>query len=82
MLKDAFARWSDKGIFEQLHQFVIDEPDLEHLIADAPLSGLILVPLARPRKEVTRRLKPWVAAEAASAPKSILASNPWAILYS
>jgi transposase len=32
-----FARWSDKGIFDQLLQFVVDDPDLEHVLADSTI---------------------------------------------
>src|ERR1051325_12212670 len=29
-----FARWAEAGVFEQLHQFCADDPDLEHLFID------------------------------------------------
>jgi transposase len=32
-----FARWSKQGVFEQLHQFCADEPDLEHLLIDSTI---------------------------------------------
>jgi transposase len=30
-----FARWCDKGIWEQMHQHFVDDPDMEHLIVDS-----------------------------------------------
>ena len=30
-----FARWCDRGIWEQLHQFCVDAPDLESLLLDS-----------------------------------------------
>lgn len=32
-----FARWSDKGIWQRLHQHFADDPDLEHLILDSTI---------------------------------------------
>jgi transposase len=36
-----FARWSELGIWEQLHQGMIDCPDREHLIPDIALTSLM-----------------------------------------
>jgi transposase len=30
-----FARWCDKGIWEQMHACFVDDPDMEHLIIDS-----------------------------------------------
>lgn len=32
-----FARWSDQGIWHQMHQHFADEPDMEHLILDSTI---------------------------------------------
>jgi transposase len=32
-----FARWAEAGVFEQLHQFCADDPDLEHLLIDSTI---------------------------------------------
>ena len=32
-----FARWSEQGIFEQLHQALADDADLEHLLIDSTI---------------------------------------------
>jgi transposase len=30
-----FARWCDRGIWEQMHQHFVDDPDMEHLLIDS-----------------------------------------------
>ena len=30
-----FARWSDKGIWQQMHQHFVDAPDMEHFLIDS-----------------------------------------------
>jgi len=30
-----FARWCDQGIWEQMHQYFVDDPDMEYLILDS-----------------------------------------------
>jgi transposase len=32
-----FARWSEQGIFEQLHQELTDDADLQHLLIDSTI---------------------------------------------
>jgi transposase len=32
-----FARWSEQGIFEHLHQELTDDADLEHLLIDSTI---------------------------------------------
>ena len=32
-----FARWDDKGIWDQMHQFFANDPDMEHLIVDSTI---------------------------------------------
>jgi transposase len=32
-----FARWCDNRVWSRLHQHVIDDPDLEHLLADSSI---------------------------------------------
>lgn len=33
-----FARWSDKGVWEKLHQYFIEEPDMEWLLIDSTVT--------------------------------------------
>ena len=30
-----FARWSDKGLWQQMHQHFADDPDMEHFLIDS-----------------------------------------------
>jgi transposase len=32
-----FARWSEQGIFHQLHQELADDADMEHLLSDSTI---------------------------------------------
>ena len=32
-----FGRWSDNGVWERMHQYFIDEPDMEYLIIDSTI---------------------------------------------
>ena len=32
-----FARWADKDIWHKMHQYFIDDPDMEHLILDSTI---------------------------------------------
>ena len=30
-----FARWCERGVWERMHQYFVDDPDMEHLIIDS-----------------------------------------------
>ena len=32
-----FARWADKDIWHKMHQYFVDDPDMEHLILDSTI---------------------------------------------
>src|SRR5215210_2668922 len=32
-----FARWNEQGVFEQLHQSLADDADMEHLLIDSTI---------------------------------------------
>ena len=32
-----FARWAEQGVFEQLHQALAGDPDMEHLLLDSTI---------------------------------------------
>ena len=65
-----FARWCDKGIWEQMHACFVDDPDMEHLIIDSTVVRAHACAAGAPKKTVDRLPKPSDAAEAASAPRS------------
>jgi transposase len=66
-----FARWSDKGIWEQMHLHCIEMPDMENLIVDSTVVRAHACAAGALKKTVAKLSKPWVEVEAASAPKSM-----------
>ena len=74
-----FARWCDKGIWEQMHAHFVDEPDMEHLILDSTVVRAHPCAAGAPKKTVGRQPRLWDEAEADLAPKSTRASMLWVI---
>ena len=66
-----FARWSDKGIWEQMHAHFIDDPDMEHLIVDSTVVRAHPSAAGALKKTVGKLNKPLGAAGVGSAPKSM-----------
>ena len=66
-----FARWADRGIWQQLHQHLADDPDLEYLIIDSTVVRAHPCAAGASPKKVGRLPKPWAGAGAGSAPKSM-----------
>ncbi len=66
-----FARWSDKGIWEQMHLHFIEMPDMENLIVDSSVVRAHACAAGALKKTGVKLGKPWVEVEAASAPKSM-----------
>ena len=64
-----FARWTDQGVWEQLHQHFSDDPDMEHLIIDSTVVRAHPGAAGAPPKRVARLPRPWAGAEAGSAPR-------------
>ena len=69
-----FARWTDQGVWEQMHQHCSGDPDLEYLIIDSTVVDSTVVrahPYAAgaPPKRVARLPRPWAGAAAGSAPR-------------
>ena len=62
-----FARWTDQGVWEQLHQHFSDDPDMEHLIIDSTVVRAHPGAAGAPPKRVVRL--PWAGAAAGSAPR-------------
>ena len=60
-----FARWTDQGVWEQLHQHCCDDADMEHLIIDSTVVRTHPGAAGAPPKRVVRL--PWAGAEAGSA---------------
>ena len=65
-----FARWSDRGIWELLHQHFADDPDMEYLIIDSTVVRAHPCAAGAPPKRVAKQPRPWDGAAAGSAPRS------------
>jgi transposase len=65
-----FARWCDKGVWEQMHAHFVDDPDMEHLIIDSTVVRAHSCAAGAPKKTVGRLPKPSAAADEGSAPRS------------
>ena len=64
-----FARWTDQGVWAQMHQHFCDDADLEYLIIDSTVVRAHPCAAGAPPKRVARRPRPWAGAEAGSAPR-------------
>lgn len=53
-----FARWSEQGIFERLHQELADDSDLEHLLIDSTIVRAHPSAAGARKKAAARRRKP------------------------
>ena len=65
-----FARWSDRGIWELLHQHFADDPDMEYLIIDSTVVRAHPCAAGAPPKRGAKQPRPWAGAAAGSAPRS------------
>ena len=54
-----FARWSDRGIWELLHQHLADDPDMEYLIIDSTVVRANPCAAGAPPKSVWFRAQSW-----------------------
>jgi transposase len=72
-----FGRWCEHGVWERMLAYFADDPDMENGMVDSTIVRAHPCAAGSPQKMKTRRsgmrqtTKPWGAAEAASAPKSI-----------
>ena len=65
-----FARWVDKGVWEQMHQHLADDPDMEYLIIDSTVVRAHPCAAGAPPKRVAKQPRPWDGAAVGSAPRS------------
>lgn len=65
-----FGRWCDKGIWEQMLAYFVDDPDMEHLMLDSTIVRAHPSAAGASKKTVDKRRKLWDAAGVGSAPKS------------
>lgn len=50
-----FARWSDRDIFARLHQYFVDEPDIQHLILDSTIVRALPAAAGAQKKGAVKR---------------------------
>jgi transposase len=65
-----FARWCDQGIWEDMHQYFIDDPDMEALILDSTVVRAHPSAAGASKKMVDKKNKPLDAVVVGSVPKS------------
>ena len=74
-----FARWCERGVWERMHQHLVDDPDMEYLIIDSTIVRAHHSAAGAPKKTVVKYLKPSVEAEAGSLQRSTWLSMASAI---
>ncbi len=52
-----FARWCDKGIWEQLHQHFVTDPDMENLMIDSTIIRAHPCVAGAPKKRVDKSIR-------------------------
>jgi transposase len=70
-----FARWCERGIWERMHQYSVDDPDMEHLIIDSTVVRAHPSAAGASKKPADKHRKPLVAVEVGSAQRSMSAST-------
>ena len=65
-----FSRWSDRGIWERIHQHFIEEPDMEYLIIDSTIVRAHHSAAGAPEKKGASHRRRSVEAGEGSAPSS------------
>ena len=74
-----FANWSNKSIWERMHLYFVDEPDLEYLMIDSTVVRAHPCAAGASKKTEGKRPKPWDTAKVALVPKSTPVWMHWAI---
>ena len=74
-----FARWCEGGVWERMHQHLVDDPDMEYLIIDSTVVRAHHSAAGAPKKKVVKHLKPSVEVEAGSLQRSTWLSMASAI---
>ena len=65
-----FARWCDHGVWEAMHQHLVDDPDMEHLIIDSTIVRAHHSAAGAPKKTVGSHLRLLVKVEEGSLRRS------------
>ena len=62
-----FARWCERGVWERMHQHLVDDPDMEHLIIDSTIVRAHPCAAGASKKPEVKGRRPLVAAGVGSA---------------
>jgi transposase len=66
-----FARWCESGVWERMLEHFAVDPDMENGMIDSTIVRAHACAAGAPKKTEVKKSKPWDAAGAASAPKSM-----------
>ena len=66
-----FARWCAHGVWEDMHQHFVDDPDMENLILDSSVIRAHPCAAGAAKKRAAKPNRPSAAAGAGSVPKSM-----------
>ncbi len=66
-----FARWCERGVWERMHQHLVDDPDMEHLIIDSTIVRAHPCAAGASKKPEVKGRRPLVAAGVGSARRSM-----------
>ena len=64
-----FARWCDKGVWERMHQYFVQDPDMEHVIIDSTVVRAHPCAAGASKKRVVNQPRLLAGVEAGSAPR-------------
>ena len=64
-----FARWCDKRIWERMHQYFVQDPDMEHVIIDSTVVRAHPCAAGSSKKRAVNRPRLLAGVEAGSAPR-------------
>ena len=64
-----FARWCEKGVWERMHQYFVQDPDMEHVIIDSTVVRAHPCAAGASKKRVVNQPRLLAGVEAGSAPR-------------
>ena len=66
-----YARWCDQGVWDAMHEYFVDDPDMENAMIDSTVVRAHPCAAGALKKTEVSRNRPWDAVEAVSAPRSM-----------
>lgn len=74
-----FARWSDKGVWKEMHEHFAADPDMESVIIDSTVVRAHACAAGAPKKTMSQKNKLWAVAEVDTRRKSMSMLTHWEI---